>query len=61
MKNNKFSVDSDKKEVLETALKNLKADELDIFDALINLNSSPWGHWGYAESTGGGYSKIIRI
>jgi hypothetical protein len=43
MKNNKFSVDSDKKEVLETALKNLKADELDIFDALINLNSSPWG------------------
>ena len=54
MKNKKFAVDSDKKEVLATALKNLKEDELDIFDALVNVNSSPWGY--YAESTGG-YSR----
>jgi hypothetical protein len=61
MKNKKFAVDSDKKEILATALKNLKEDELDIFDALVNVNSSPWGGHGglYAESTGGGYSRVI--
>ena len=51
MKNKKFAVDSDKKEILETALKNLKEDELDIFDGLVNVNSSPVGGL-YAESTG---------
>lgn len=53
MKNKKFAVESDKKEILATALKNLKEDELDIFDALVNVNSSPWnGPVAYAESTG---------
>ena len=57
MKNKKFAVESDKKEILATALKNLKEVELDIFDALVNVNSSPWGGYNrvgglYAESTG---------
>lgn len=60
MKNKKFAVETDKKEILETALKSLKEYELDIFDALVNVNSSPWGGV-YAESTGVYHQRVIVL